>query len=106
MKNDTSRYPRTIVSFAIVMLGTGVERYELLGLLWPICGPFSCSMKIISTIGYVVVGLSIAADDVECKRRATRFPRDLCFYPQPHVSRPRNWLPYVRLGSMLHQAQF
>ena len=33
MKDDTTRYPRTIVSFAIVMLGTGVERYELLGLL-------------------------------------------------------------------------
>jgi hypothetical protein len=31
--DDTTRYPRTIVSFAIVMLGTGVERYELLDLL-------------------------------------------------------------------------
>lgn len=29
MKNDTKRYPRTMVSFAIVMLGTGVERYAL-----------------------------------------------------------------------------
>ena len=29
MKNDTTRYPRTIVVFAIVMLGTGVERYAL-----------------------------------------------------------------------------
>lgn len=38
MKNDTARYPRTIVSFAIVMLGTGVERYALpsaLAYLWP-----------------------------------------------------------------------
>jgi hypothetical protein len=29
MKNDTTRYPRRMVSFAIVMLGTGVERYAL-----------------------------------------------------------------------------
>jgi len=29
MKNDTARFPRTIVCFAIVMLGTGVERYAL-----------------------------------------------------------------------------
>jgi hypothetical protein len=33
MKNGTARYPRTMVSFAIVMLGTGVERYVLLVLL-------------------------------------------------------------------------
>lgn len=30
MENDSARYPRTIVCFAIVMLGTGVERYTLL----------------------------------------------------------------------------
>jgi hypothetical protein len=29
MKDDTIRYPRTMVVFAIVMLGTGVERYTL-----------------------------------------------------------------------------
>jgi hypothetical protein len=29
MKDDTTRYPRTMVVFAIVMLGTGVERYAL-----------------------------------------------------------------------------
>jgi hypothetical protein len=29
MNDDTTRYPRSIVSFAIVMLGTGVERYVL-----------------------------------------------------------------------------
>ena len=38
MKNDTSRYPRSMVSFAIVMLGTGVERYALPVLLSAICG--------------------------------------------------------------------
>jgi hypothetical protein len=29
MKDDTTRYPRTMVVFAIVMLGTGVVRYAL-----------------------------------------------------------------------------
>lgn len=29
MKDDTTRDPRTMVVFAIVMLGTGVERYAL-----------------------------------------------------------------------------
>jgi hypothetical protein len=38
-EDDTTRYPRTMVSFAIVMLGTGVERYALPVLLWPICSP-------------------------------------------------------------------
>jgi hypothetical protein len=55
MKDDTTRYPRTMVVFAIVMLGTGVERYALPVLL-SLSVAFLCSMKIISTIGYVVVG--------------------------------------------------
>jgi hypothetical protein len=60
MKDDTTRYPRTMVVFAIVMLGTGVERYALPVLL-SLSVASQCSMKIISTIGYVVVGLTMAA---------------------------------------------
>ena len=68
MKYDSTAKPGTLVSFAIVMLGTAVERYALPDLLslrasvTPLC----CSMKIISTIGYVVVGLTIAVVDGDC----------------------------------------
>jgi hypothetical protein len=70
-KDDTTRYPRTMVVFAIVMLGTGVERYALPVLL-SLSVAFLCSMKIISTIGYVV-GLTMAAVVGECMRRNTSF---------------------------------
>jgi len=71
MKDDTTRYPRTMVVFAIVMLGTGVERYALPVLLSLSVASF-CSMKIISTIGYVV-GLTMAAVVGDCMRRNTSF---------------------------------
>lgn len=65
--DGTIRYPKTIVSFAIVMLGTWRRSYEL----WPIC--VCGSMKIISTIGYVevvvVAVLTIAVVGGECMRR-------------------------------------
>jgi hypothetical protein len=66
-KNDTTRYPRTMVSFAIVARywrrALGAARCAR-AYLWPL----SCSMKIISTIGYVE-GLTMTAVDGESMRR-------------------------------------
>jgi len=71
MKDDTTRYPRTMVVFAIVMLVLASCAMRCL-LAKPICRSL-CSMKIISTIGYVVVGLTMAAVVGECMRRNSSF---------------------------------
>jgi len=83
MKDDTTRYPRTMVVFAIVMLGTGVERYALPVLL-SLSVASQCSMKIISTIGYVVVGLTMAAvvGEYEVRYQLPVFPQDCLSFCQ------------------------
>ena len=58
------------MSFAIVLLGTGVERYTLPFLL-SLYVALGRSMKIISTIGYVVEGMTMAVVDGDCNGDST-----------------------------------
>lgn len=107
-KVDTTRYPRTIVSFAIVMLGTGVERYAARSAIAYLRPPLMlyedyldnrlCSSR-----------LTMAAVDGECMGRnlssTTLKQTFLSFRSCLHVSTSSSRRPIFCLGISFQQSK-